>query len=55
MHRRVIEEPVVAGVLEVLTIAFSAILVDLADVSPAGGLLSVAGSRRRPRYAVAVE
>jgi drug/metabolite transporter (DMT)-like permease len=35
MHRRVIEEPVVAGVLGALTIAFSAILVDLADVSPA--------------------
>lgn len=35
MHRRVIEEPIVAGVLGALTIAFSAILVDLADVSPA--------------------
>jgi drug/metabolite transporter (DMT)-like permease len=35
MHRRVIEQPVVAGVLGALTIAFSAILVDLADVSPA--------------------
>jgi drug/metabolite transporter (DMT)-like permease len=35
MHRRVVEEPVIAGVLGALTIAFSAILVDLADVSPA--------------------
>src|SRR3954471_20272419 len=35
MHRRIVEEPVVAGVLGALTIAFSAILVDLADVSPA--------------------
>jgi drug/metabolite transporter (DMT)-like permease len=35
MHRRIAEEPVVAGVLGALTIAFSAILVDLADVSPA--------------------
>jgi drug/metabolite transporter (DMT)-like permease len=35
MHRRVIEEPIVAAVLGALTIAFSAILVDLADVSPA--------------------
>jgi drug/metabolite transporter (DMT)-like permease len=35
VHRRVIEEPVVAAVLGALTIAFSAILVDLADVSPA--------------------
>jgi drug/metabolite transporter (DMT)-like permease len=35
VHRRVIEEPVIAGVLGALTIAFSAILVDLADVSPA--------------------
>ncbi len=35
MHRRVVEEPVVAAVLGALTIAFSAILVDLADVSPA--------------------
>jgi drug/metabolite transporter (DMT)-like permease len=35
VHRRVVEEPVVAAVLGALTIAFSAILVDLADVSPA--------------------
>jgi drug/metabolite transporter (DMT)-like permease len=35
MHRRIVEEPVVAAVLGALTIAFSAILVDLADVSPA--------------------
>jgi drug/metabolite transporter (DMT)-like permease len=35
MHRRVVEQPVVAAVLGALTIAFSAILVDLADVSPA--------------------
>jgi drug/metabolite transporter (DMT)-like permease len=35
MHRRIVEEPVIAGVLGALTIAFSAILVDLADVSPA--------------------
>jgi hypothetical protein len=34
MHRRIVEEPVVAAVLGALTIAFSAILVDLADVSP---------------------
>jgi len=35
MHRRIVEEPIVAAVLGALTIAFSAILVDLADVSPA--------------------
>jgi drug/metabolite transporter (DMT)-like permease len=35
VHRRVTENPTVAGVLGALVIAFSAILVDLADVSPA--------------------
>jgi drug/metabolite transporter (DMT)-like permease len=35
VHRRVTENPTVAGVLGALVIAFSAILVDLADVTPA--------------------
>src|SRR5262245_22422388 len=35
MHRRIVEDPIVAAVLGALTIAFSAILVDLANVSPA--------------------
>jgi drug/metabolite transporter (DMT)-like permease len=39
MHRRVIGNPALAGVLGALTIAFSAILVDLADVSPATAAL----------------
>jgi len=39
MHRRLTENPVLAGVLGALTIAFSAILVDLADVTPASAAL----------------
>ena len=39
MHRRVTGNPVLAGVLGALAIAFSAILVDLADVTPASAAL----------------
>ena len=39
MHRRVTEKPTLTGVLGALVIAFSAILVDLADVSPAAAAL----------------
>ncbi len=39
LHRRVIDRPALAGVLGALVIAFSAILVDLADVSPVSAAL----------------
>ena len=39
MHRRIVDEPVLAGVLGAIVIAFSAILVDLADVSPVSAAL----------------
>ncbi|MDA0179222.1 DMT family transporter [Solirubrobacter phytolaccae] len=39
MHRRVVDQPVLAGVLGAIVIAFSAILVDLADVSPVSAAL----------------
>lgn len=39
MHRRIVDQPVLAGVLGAVVIAFSAILVDLADVSPVSAAL----------------